>query len=73
VLSCGLGVAGTRLEFTAETQRAQRKPYYINELSKRILGTAIEVLIVRRGATVIIPFFNLCVLCVFAVRNTFLI
>jgi hypothetical protein len=41
-----LRVAETRLKFTAES--AKKTILDINELSKLILGTAIEVLIVRR-------------------------
>jgi hypothetical protein len=43
---------------TAEALRAQSKPILdINELSKRILGTAIEVLNIKRETTVVyLPF-----------------
>ena len=54
----------------AETVRTQSKSIAdINELSKRILGTAIEVLSVESGAAVIfLPFKTLAF---FAVRNKF--
>jgi hypothetical protein len=43
-----------KLKVTAEAQRTQSKIILCkNELSKRILGTAIEVLSVKRGATVV--------------------
>jgi len=49
-MSNRLHVAGTRLAFTAETQRAHSKTIVdIHALSKRILGTAIEVVSVKRG------------------------
>ena len=54
---CGVRMRITKrgqLKSTAEAQRGQREPLLdINELSKRILGTAIDVLIVRRRATVV--------------------
>jgi len=58
---------------TAEAQRAKSKSIAdINELNKKILGTAIEVLSAKREATVVFfTFYNLGVLCVFAVRNKF--
>ena len=68
-MGCRLRVVETRLTFTAEG--AGKTILDINALSKRILGTAIEVLIVRRGATVVVTFCNLSVLCAFAVRNRF--
>ena len=55
-----------------DAESAKKTILDINELSKRILGTAIEVLIVKRGATVVIPFCNLSVLCAFAVKNKFI-
>ena len=60
---------GLRIETNKAPQRRRERKETIldiNELSKRIFETVIEVLIVRRGATVVIPFCNLCVLCAFA-------
>ena len=83
VMRSRLDVTGCSLQVTScrnkscihrrDAESAKKTILDLNELSKRILGTAIEVLIVRRGATVVIPFCNLCVLCVFAVKNKFLI
>ena len=45
------------LKYRRDAESAKKTILDINELSKRILGTAIEVLIVRREATVVfLPF-----------------
>jgi len=51
-----------------DAESAKKTILDINALNKRTLGTAIEVLIVRRGATVVISFCNICVLGVSAVH-----
>ena len=71
-MSTRLHVAGCRNKtfiHRRDAESAKKIIGAINEIRKRILGTAIEVLIVRRGATVVIPFCNLSVFCAFAVKK----
>jgi hypothetical protein len=49
-----------QFKFTAEAQRAQSKTILdINELNQGSPGTAIEILGVKRGTIVFLPFKNL--------------
>jgi hypothetical protein len=55
ISDCGM----QKLKVTAETQKAQSKTILCkNALNKRILGTAIEVLSVKKGATVVFYLLN---------------